>query len=577
MFDFLPDITQLHFIRPWAWLLLLPIIILWWLYRTKGQQASGWAKLIDQHLLGWMMPNSQLGKSIKWQKNLLLILWILLVIALSGPSWNKLPQPVFSNLASRVIVLDLSTSMDAQDVKPSRLARAKFKLTDILKNIQDGQTGFVVYAGDGFILSPLTSDTDTIDNMVDVLSTNLMPLVGSIPSKGIEKAIELLDNGAAGEGDIIWITDGAKEQELDKISSLISKAPYELNILAIGTAEGAPIPMSNGSGFVKDTNGNIVIPKLNYNELANFADDIGATLTPMTAGNQDIELLLQRQALSLEEKLEKQDIMADSWEDAGFWLLFLALPILLLGFKHRSMFAVVFVIAFGVVASPQATANPLEKIFLNKDQQAKKLLNEEQYNEAFKTFEDPQWKAVAAYRNGDYKAAEDYFADVQRISPADQAYNKANAQALAGDLEAAIKSYNQALEINPNHQDALHNKKIVEDLIKQQQQEQEQNQQQDESSESEQEQNDQQQEQQQDDNSQSDETSDQQQESGEQQQQKPELTEQELQQQFKEEEKDQELEQWLKRLPDDPGGLLRRKMYQEYRKRGHKQHVDETW
>jgi len=582
MFDFLSGINQLHFIRPWAWLLLIPVIALWWLYRTRGQQASGWAKLIDQHLLNWLMPKSQLGQSIKWQKTLLLIFWFLAVMALSGPSWEKLPQPVFSNLASRVLVLDLSASMDAEDVKPSRLARAKFKLTDILKAIKDGQTGFVVYAGDGFVLSPLTSDTDTIDNMVGVLATNLMPLVGSLPSKGIEKAVELLDNGAAGEGDIIWITDGAKDSELSKIKSIMEETSYNLNILAIGTAEGAPIPMPNSAGFMKDNSGNIVIPKLNYDQLADFADEIGATLTPMTAGNNDIDLLLQQEQLSIDEKLEKQDVMADSWEDAGFWVLFLALPILLLGFKHRSMFAIVFVISLGLVSSPELQANPLEKIFLNKDQQAKKLLNEEQFDEAFSTFQDSQWKAVAAYRKGDYKAAEDYFVDGEQLSAADQLYNKANAQALAGELKAALESYNKALELKADHSDAQHNKKIIEDLLKQQQQEQEQKQQ-DESSQSEQEKNEQQQEQQQqeqqqqDDSSQSDGNSDQQQEPNEQQQQKPELTEEQLQQQFKEEEKDQELEQWLKRLPDDPGGLLRRKMYQEYRERGHKQHVDETW
>ncbi|ACV27394.1 VWA domain-containing protein [Kangiella koreensis] len=578
MFDFLPDIHLLHFVRPWAWLLLIPVFIFWWLYRTRGQQASGWAKLIDQHLLSWLMPKSQLGKSIQWQKNLLLAFWILAVAALSGPSWKKLPQPVFSNLASRVLVLDLSASMDSPDVKPSRLARAKFKLTDILKAIKDGQTGFVVYAGDGFVLSPLTTDTDTIDNMVGVLATNLMPLVGSQPSKGIEKAIELLDNGAAGEGDIIWITDGASDRELSNIESLMSKTPYNLNILAIGTEQGAPIPMPNGSGFIKDSKGNIVIPKLNYDELASLADDIGATLTPMTAGNDDIDLLLEREQLTIDEKLEKQDIMADSWEDAGFWLLFLVLPILLLGFKHRSMFAVIVIMSFSLTISPDVQANPLEKMFLNKDQQAKKLLNKEQYDEAYKTFEDPQWKAVAAYRNEEYKTAQDFFEKGEQLKPADQHYNKANAQALAGDLEAAIESYNQALNLDAHHEDAQHNKQIVEDLLKQQQeQEQEQNQQKDEPSESEQEQNDQQQEQQQNENSQNDESSEQQQESSEQQQQEPELTEEELQQQFKEEEKDQELEQWLKRLPDDPGGLLRRKMYQEYRKRGHRQHVYETW
>ncbi len=578
MFDFLPDIGSLHFIRPWAWLLLVPVIILWWLYRTRGQQASGWAKLIDQHLLSWLMPKSQAGQSIKWQKILLLSFWILATIALSGPSWQKLPQPVFSNLAARVVVLDLSASMDAQDVKPSRLARAKFKLSDILKAIDDGQTGLVVYAGDGFVLSPLTTDTDTIDNMVGVLATNLMPLVGTLPSKGIEKGIELLDNGAAGTGDIIWITDGASSSELSKIKELIRNTAYNLNILAIGTFDGAPIPMPNSSGFVKDNKGNIVIPKLNYDELASFADEIDATLTPMTAGNDDIELLLQQEQLSIDEKLEKQDIMADSWQDSGFWILFLALPILLLGFKHRSMFAVVFVMSIGLVSSPELQANPLEKMFLNKDQQAKKMLNEEQFEEAYKTFEDPQWKAVAAYRNGEYNTAKNHFEDGKQLKPADQVYNKANAQALAGDLEAALESYNQALALDANHDDAQHNKKIVEDLLKQQQEQEEQSQQQKDSSDSEQNQNEQQQEsEQQDKSSQSDDSSDQQQEPSEQQQQKPELTEEELQQQFKEEEKDQELEQWLKRLPDDPGGLLRRKMYQEYRKRGHQQHVDETW
>lgn len=579
MFDFLSDINQLHFIRPWAWLLLIPVIVLWWLYRTRGQQASGWAKLIDQHLLSWLMPKSQLGHSIKWQKNLLLAFWILATIALSGPSWKQLPQPVFSNLAARVIVLDLSASMDAQDVKPSRLARAKFKLSDILKAIDDGQTGLVVYAGDGFALSPLTTDTDTIDNMVGVLATNLMPLVGTLPSKGIEKAIELLDNGAAGAGDIIWITDGASSRELSKIKELIGNTAYNLNILAIGTADGAPIPMPNSSGFMKDNNGNIVIPKLNYDELASFADETDATLSPMTAGNDDIELLLKQEQLSIDEKLEKQDIMADSWQDAGFWILFLALPILLLGFKHRSMFAIIFVMSIGLVSSPKLQANPLEKMFLNKNQQAKKLLNEEQFEEAYETFEDPQWKAIAAYRNGEYKTAKNYFEDGEQLKPADQIYNRANAQALTGDLEAALESYNQALALDASHNDAQYNKKIVEDLLKQQKkQQQEQSQQQKDSSESEQKQNEQQQEsEQQDESSQSDDSSDQQQESNAQQQQKPELTEEELQQQFKEEEKDQELEQWLKRLPDDPGGLLRRKMYQEYRKRGHQQHVDETW
>ncbi|NVK22815.1 MAG: VWA domain-containing protein [Kangiellaceae bacterium] len=574
----MPDISQLHFIRPWAWLLLIPVAILFWLYKSKGQQQAGWAQLIDEHLLSWLMPKSNQHNRNKWRTIYLLLFWLVAVVALSGPTWKQLPQPVFSSKASRVIVLDLSMSMDAQDIEPSRLARAKFKIRDLLELTKDGQTGLVVYAGDGFILSPLTTDTDTIDNLIGALATNIMPIMGSKADTGIKKAIELLSNANQVQGDIIWITDGADNRELENITTHLENTNYSLKILAIGTAEGAPIKMQGGAGFVKDNRGNIVIPKLDYSKLATFANSTDASLTSLTVDNTDVEILAQQRINSMQDQVEKQDLFADAWEDSGYWFVLLLLPLVLLSFKHRNLLGCIFVVVLGTsLPLNQAKANPIEKLFLNKNQQGQQLLKQEKFDDAYQTFEDPQWKAVAAYRNGDYQTAKEAFNQTEQPNSAINYFNQGNALALAQQYQQAIDAYNQALSLDPKHEDAAFNKKVIEDLQKQQQEQEQQNQEQQEQNQQNQQQQQDQQQEQSDSETDDNEQQQQQEQQSEQEQQQQELTEQELQDQFEEQEKDQELEQWLRRIPDDPGGLLRRKMYQEYRKRGANQQVDKTW
>jgi Ca-activated chloride channel family protein len=241
--------------------------------------------------------------------------------------------------------------------------------------------------------------------------------------------------------------------------------------------------------------------------------------------------------------------------------------------------------------TPNAQANPVENLFLNKDQQAKQLLDEEKPAEAYGKFEDPRWKALSAYRMGSYKTAGGLLEKLpQDTLKADDFYNKANALALEGEYEKAIKSYEEAIKREPNHEDAKYNKDIIEQLKQQKDQEQEQQDQNQEGDSEQQEQNEQDSDQQSSDQQSSDQQSSDQQDSeeeseqesqeqqqSEQEQRETELTEEQLKEQFKEEEKDQEMEQWLRRLSDDPGGLLRRKMYREYQRRGHKQHVEKNW
>ena len=223
----------------------------------------------------------------------------------------------------------------------------------------------------------------------------------------------------------------------------------------------------------------------------------------------------------------------------------------------------------------------IEELFLNKDQQGKKLLDNDNATAAYNTFEDSRWKSLSAYRMGSYKAAESLLDKIPEDSlVADDYYNKANALALNGQYEEAISAYDQALQMEPSHEDAQYNKKIIEDLKQQQDQQQQQDQNQNGESEQQQDQQQQsQQENQQDSQQDSKEESSEQQNQQQQEEQQPQTqqSKQQLEDQFKEEEKDQEMEQWLKRISDDPGGLLRRKMYREYQRRGHKQHVEENW
>ncbi len=568
MTDWLFNTFGIYFIRPWAWLLLIPVVLLFIWQTSKKNYQSSWSNLIDDHLLQWILPNTDDKQKKPLRNFLLLAFWLLVVTALSGPSWNKLPQPIYSSNDANVLVLDLSSSMDAQDIAPSRLARAKFKLYDLLQQVAEGNSALIVYAGDAFILSPLTSDEKTIENLIRPLETELMPIKGSQPQRGIEKAIELLENANQVTGNIIWVTDGAETSQLETISNLISNTNFQLKILAAGTDEGAPIKMPGGR-FLKDSSGNIVVPKLNYSQLAEFANSNTAILTAITADNTDISILSANNLSPLDNNYQKEDIFADNWHDSGYWLILLMLPIVIYSFKNKNVLAVLL-LSVALYSPYQSTqASVTDKLFLNKDQQALKQYKQGEFSEAESKFKDQHWKAIAAYKNGDYAAASNYLSQAQS---ADELYNLGNALALAGDYQTAIDSYQKAIDLDNEHQDAIFNKKVIEDLLQQQEQEnpseqeQEQEQQQEQNEQEQQEQQDQQNQQQQDSQQQNEEQEEQQEKSPE--QQLKELSEQE---------KQQELEQWLKKISDDPGRLIRNKMKLEYNRRGYRSQPSKTW
>ena len=521
--------------------------------------------------------------STAWLMSALALIWLLSCIGLAGPTWQQLPQPVHKEDSAVIVVFDLSPSMLAQDIKPSRLVRARYKLIDILKQRREGFTALVVYGGEAHTVSPLTEDSNTIISLVPILHPTLLPEYGSNTEEAIEVALELAVNGGYDRSDILLITDGVARSAFGSIQSMVSQAgKYRLSILGVGTDQGAPIPLGDG-GFVKDSRGGILIPKLNSSSLQSLASAGSGNYQSITSDDADIEQLLALTEQLFPDATRELDRSFDLWDDQGHWLAILLIPVLLLSFRKGTVVALV--LAPLLFSSPSVEALEWRDLWQTPDQQGARALQAGDTETAQSLFDHNQWRGSAAYQAEDYSAAIDAFSG---SGSADAHYNRGNALAKSGDLEGAIEAYNQALQQQPEMDDALANRDLVEKL-KQQQQQQDSSDQQDQSEQQDSDQNQQQDQQQQNSEQEQSGQSDQQAQQQDQEQTQQEQEQQEKEQQQKQEQQQkeseleqqapeaepteeekqaqQEIEQMLRRVPDDPGGLLREKFRYQSRQR----------
>lgn len=618
--------ADFHWQRPY-WLLGIVVAILAALYLLRGHsQNNSWKQVINPELLPHLLQGS-ISRQQKWPLLAFAIAVSIASIAMAGPSWEKLPQPIHKTESALVVLLDLSPSMMAQDIKPSRLVRARLKLIDLLKQRQEGLSALIAYAGEAYTVTPLTDDTDTIISLLPSLSPGVMPLGGSNTEMAVDQAITLFKDAGLMQGDILLVTDGVTEQAMDTIDDQLS-ANFRLSILGVGSDDGAPIPIQNG-GFAKDRSGAIVLAKLNSGELSTLANSHRGRYRTLSNSDSDISDLVSQPQLMSEQtrQLERE---FDTWIDRGAWLCLLLIPFAALSFRKGWL----LVLPILILAQPEKSyALDWQDVWQTKDQQGQKLLQDDKAAEAAETFERQDWKATAQYRAGDYEAAAKSYAADQSASGR---YNLGNALAKNGKLEDAIKAYDEALKHDPSFEDAAGNKSIVEELLEQQQKEQQEQQQNsddssDENSEQDSEQNqdqsqsedgDQQSSDQngqsqdsdkessdsQDSEQQSENTDKNQTEQSSQDQQSqdqngqdgdssqsPQDQQQAAQENSAEQPQDdsdmkggmaeetelsdeeqQAMEQWLRKIPDDPSGLMRKKFEHQYRQR-RKEYQQGTW
>ena len=559
-----------HLIRPWWLLALLPVVAIAILWSRRNSGQSKWTSAISEDLLKVLLEDRTAGAK-RWFSALVVGTLILVTVGLSGPAWQKLPQEVEQKQDTLIILLDLSLSMFANDVKPSRVERARQKIADILRARKEGVTALVAYAGDGHAVVPLTDDTKTIENLLFSLSPEMMPVFGSNPNHALEIAYELFENAGILQGRILLITDG-----IDDISSVTKhrNSSFPISILGIGTIQGAPIPLDRlrqPGRFLQTQEGNRVVALLDEERLQQVADISYGHYQTVNLGNQDINYVLSTK-LPSEDKSIEVERKFDTWIDQGYWAAIILVPLLLAGFR-KGVFVSLGLCLVIPTGSIQASAltDFWESMWLRDDQIALKALRQGEPEKAASLFTDEQWESVANYRSGEYETSLKGF---RKNKTSDGFYNQGNALARIGQYEDSIASYQQALISKPNDPDTLFNKALVEKLLEEKQQSNDQdgqNQQDEQSDSSNDSQNssaDEQQEQNEEENQSGDENK-----SQEEQRQEDKSSEQGTEPQQEEDdestrdEKKQALAQWLRRVPDDPGGLIRRKFQHETKQR----------
>ncbi len=593
-------LAEFQWLRP-EWLFALPVIVLLAVLLARGKLSAGnWLSVIDARLLPFVLSRDP-GRGADYRWWLLGIGGVIAVVALAGPAWQRIEQPVFRTEQALVIALDLSRSMDAEDIAPSRLRRAKLKILGILERRSSGQTALLVYSANAFTVTPLTTDTDTVALLVNSLSTDIMPSRGSFPEVAISKGQQLLEQASAGFGEVLLITDGGSSPAAAAAARDLKSAGYTLSVLGVGTRDGAPIPRVSG-GFVTDNRGRIAVPRLEASGLRSLAAAGGGRYALLSADDHDLNILLSGEISGVGAAAREDALATDRWREEGPWLLLLLLPLAALAFR-RGWVLVALIVVFPL---PQPVyAASWSDLWLSKDQQAQRQLEAGNAADAAALFENQDWRSVAEYRAENYAASAAGFANTGDTR---NLYNLGNAMALQGELDSAIDAYAQVLEVEPDNEDATYNLELVKGL-KDQQDQQQQNRGEDQSStespggEGEQSDSDTQPDQQgsegespsegepQDgdasrngDEEQSAEDMQalqeelqraaQEAEAGEQPQQ---MSEAELAERREQQEQQQAMEQWLRRIPDDPGGLLRLKFRYQYQRTGKDQDGNSVW
>jgi Ca-activated chloride channel homolog len=324
----MPDFSNFHFLRPlWFWA-LIPGLGLWVLMLLEQKKSYRWRSVIAPHLLKHLVRHP---KRRPWIRPTAIALPCLMlsVLALAGPTWERQKTPFVQDEAPLIVVLDLSQSMDAIDVQPTRLLRAQQKIRDFLALRSGARTGLIAYAGSSHMVLPLTDDAKVIEMYLVSLETGLMPVAGKNPEKALKLAGEMLAKETAA-GTILFVTDGIAEKYVPAFAEHRKASPHQVLVLAVGTSKGGPVRLGK-EGFLKDARGQRVISVLDRAGLEALERHAGTYVVGATLDDGDVEKLVRRVNTHLKSVQATDERVP--WEDCGYYLVFSAVPVSLFWFR----------------------------------------------------------------------------------------------------------------------------------------------------------------------------------------------------------------------------------------------------
>lgn len=451
-------LAAFHFLQPSWLLLLLALPALLWLAARRDPARQQLSRLVDAELLAHLLRGRPRRRALPL--GLLALGWLLTCLALAGPTWSRAAQPLYAQRAAQVVALSLSRHMLSQDQPPSRLDRARYKARALLEANRDGLNGLIAYAGQSFVVAPLTEDASALNDLLDALAPDTMPVDGDDAAAAIAQGVDLIGHAKAGGGSLVLITDQADAAAIDAARRALA-AGVHVSVLGVGTAHGAPLPNGDGS-FVRDARGDIVLAPRDERALTALAAAGGGRYVPLSDSRADIDAL-HAQLRVAQPVSSNTQTGGDAWQDRGPWLLLVLLPLAALGFRRGWLLALPLLLAPMLWSAP-AQAEGWRDLWLRPDQQAARALQQGNAQQAQQLARDPALRGAAAYRAGDYAAAAEA---LQQAGGADADYNLGNTHAKQGDYQAALDAYDRALKRDPHNADALANRQAVQDWLKQ--------------------------------------------------------------------------------------------------------------
>ena len=455
----LPDLTALeyfHFLRPaWA-LLLIPWLAMVVMQNRRQTRRDMFGGIIAPHLLEHLRLDRFQARWLN-PRRFTQVFMVFALILLMGPSWRQQPSPLSQDEAALVILLDVSSSMEQRDIQPSRLERAKQKITDLLALRPDKKAALIVFSGTAHTVLTLTADQDILQQYLAAITPQIMPRSGKFPEYALPLVDEVLRDTTA-PATVLLFTDGLGGDSDSAFADYFDQRAHQLLVVGVGTVE--------------DEKG--LIP-LESKALERLAKDNGGRYTELSVNDSDVRRLSRR----IDSHYVVVEDSALPWLDSGYPLIFPAMLLFLMWFRKGWTLTWAWLLLPLVLAgnpAPVQAADTEEEsstllatagqwfadLWLTGDQQGRLLMQLGEYREAARRFEDPMWQGMAWYYAEEFMLAAEYFS---RRDSDDALFNEANARAHARDYLRAVHRYDRLLAHTPDYPGAAENRARVQELI----------------------------------------------------------------------------------------------------------------
>ncbi|MEQ8700195.1 MAG: VWA domain-containing protein [Bauldia litoralis] len=436
MTGFVDFLSDFHFIRP-VWLVAVPLVLLlWWRIRSRATARPVPPRGVAPHLAA-ALTVGEAGRRRLLPIDGVMAAVVFASLGAAGPAWTRVPSPFVSQTAPLAIALEVSESMMATDIQPTRLDRAKHKILDLVATRAGARTALIAYAGSAHSVAPLTEDPEVLKPFLEALSPEVMPSDGANATAALELARGALA-GQEFQGAILFVLDG-----LDAV---------DLPAFDANAAEDGPVVVYLKVGGSSDLRG-----------------PSGSTVVEVTADGSDVAEIERRVASAWREALARDD--RQQWADRG-WIFAIPAALLALiwfrrGWTMRWSVAVAVLLVF---AGDGARAEGLTDWFggtvagwfLTPDQQGQIAYNNNRFAEAADLFTDPTWQSYALYRAGKYPEAAE---TASRLDTADAAITEGMARLRNREYRAGVAAFEKALERDPDNTTAAHNLEVAQQIV----------------------------------------------------------------------------------------------------------------